>query len=95
MRCLGRGITPTMVYGRKRGVSTAAESVATVRAEFEEKLELQKQETETRIQAEREATRIEMGLRMEAFKKELLSQLQSETGKYITIYISKAVNFFS
>lgn len=85
MRCLGRGITPTMVYGRKRGV--AAETVATVRAEFEEKLELQKQETETRIQAEREATRIEMGLRMEAFKKELLSQLQSETGKYITIHI--------
>lgn len=79
MRCLGRGITPTMVYGRKCGIlNTSAETVAAIHAEFDEKFELQKQETETRIQAEREACRIEIELKMEAFKQELLSQLQCE-----------------
>lgn len=80
MRCLGRGITPTMVYGRKSGVPiTSAETVAAICAEFEEKFELQRQETEARIQAEREACRIEMELKMETFIQELLSQLRSKT----------------
>lgn len=85
VRCMGRGITPTMVHGRRRSATTD-ESVRSVRAEFEEKMELQKQEMETRMQAEREAYRIEMELRiqaerdtnrlaMETFKKEILSQL--------------------
>lgn len=84
VRCMGRGITPTMVHGRRS--ATTDESVRSVRAEFEEKMELQKQEMETRMQAEREVYRVEMELRiqaerdanrlaMEAFKKEILSQL--------------------
>ena len=88
MRCMGRSITPTMIYGRRSG-STSVESVTSVRAEFEEKMELQKQEMETRMQEEREAYKIEMDLRIEAerqahrieikaFKKEILSQLQSQ-----------------
>lgn len=90
MRCLGRGITPSMVYGRKSGLpTTSAETVAAIRAEFEEKFELQKQEMElqfeARIQAERDACKTEckteMELQFEAFKQEILSQFQSKTGK--------------
>lgn len=40
-----RNVTPTMIYGRRCG-DTSAENVANVRAEFEEKMELQKQEME-------------------------------------------------
>lgn len=88
MRCMGRSITPTMIHGRRNGASVA-ENVTNVRAEFEEKMELQKQEMEARIQAEREAYKIEMDARihaereahkleMEAFKKDIFSQLQSQ-----------------
>ncbi|KAK1389928.1 hypothetical protein POM88_018106 [Heracleum sosnowskyi] len=48
MRCMGRSITPTMIYGRRNGASVGEN----VRAEFEEKMELQKQEMEARIQEE-------------------------------------------
>lgn len=77
MRCSGHGITPSMVYGRKLWFSTT-ETVAAIRAEFEEKFELQKKETEARIQAERDACRVEMELQFQAFKQELLSQFQSQ-----------------
>ncbi|KAL8124235.1 hypothetical protein AgCh_012030 [Apium graveolens] len=40
---LGHGITPSMVYGRNNEVpTTSAETVVAIRAEFEEKFELQK-----------------------------------------------------
>ncbi|KAK1366032.1 hypothetical protein POM88_041593 [Heracleum sosnowskyi] len=88
VRCMGYGITPTMVHGR-RSRGTTDESVTSVRAELEEKMELQKQEMEMRMQEEREAYRVEMETRiqaerdanrlaMEAFKKEIISQLQSQ-----------------
>ncbi|KAL8089379.1 hypothetical protein AgCh_038991 [Apium graveolens] len=39
MRCLGRGITPSMIYGRRSRVpTTSAETVAAIRTEFEENL---------------------------------------------------------
>lgn len=88
MRCMGHSITPTMIYGKRSGVFSG-ENVTNVRAEFEEKMELQKQEMEAHIQAEREAYKNEMDARiqaereahkleMEAFKKEIFSQLQSQ-----------------
>lgn len=78
MRCAPRGVTKTMVYGRKSGSqTTSTESIAAIRTKFEEKFELQKQETETRIQADREACKAEMELQLQALKQEMLSQLQS------------------
>lgn len=79
MRCAARGVTKTMVYGRKlASQTTSTESIATIRVEFEEKFELQKKETEARIQAERDACKAEMELQLQAFKQEMLSQLQSQ-----------------
>lgn len=89
VRCMGRGITPSMIFGRKERVS-GVENAAAIREELEAKLEAQKAEFEKQILADREAQKIEMeaqklemeaevsrriALEIEAFKKQIFSQI--------------------